>query len=322
MSYLLQNVEHSRGEVLRELKTGDTTADVRDNYRKKNKSFRKLQRKAMRYRFAGFSTLTGSMATSFSWNAQVALTGSAYNPSINSSSINKRQAFGTEQGTNTQSGGCDECFSFQQGVTAGASVTLDLLAMTDLLQRANVTIARIKGCQFRVLSATDDPTISPAPTSTSVGVVTNTGVTLPSPMDFQANGSGLTVDLTTSAGAITAIAIGAAGSGYPKSSFFLAAPRQASGSGNVFLVTTNGSGVPSAVTFISGTGGTGYTNASGVPTFLVGQYAILTGGAHMYFDPSATGFCLVSSTSKNLKLVNTDASNAITFEVDFFAGSD
>lgn len=319
MSQLLQQIEHSRGELLRSIKTGEPP---RDQYRRRNKSFRKLQRKALwRNRFVGFSTLTGSMATSFNWNAQLNLTGGVYNPLINSGTITKRQLFGTEVGTNTQSGGCDEAFSFQQGIVAGGTATLDLLAMTDLLQRANTTIARIKGCQFRVLSATDDPTISPAPNANSVGVVTNYGVAVPSPMDFQANGSGLTIDVTAAAGAVTAVAITAAGSGYPKSSFLLAALQQAGGSGNVFLVTTNGSGVPTAVTFITGTGGSGYSTATGVPAVLVGQYAILTGGAHMYFDPAANGFCLVSSTSKNLKLINTDGSNAITFEIDFFAAS-
>ncbi len=315
-----QPVEHSRGELLL---TDPATTDCGTlPPHRMTRSWRKFKRKAawLRRRFAGFSSLTGQMATTFAWNAQVALTGSAYNPTINSSNINKRQPFGTNQGTNTQTGGCDECFSFQQGVAAGGSATLSFLAMTDLLQRANSTIARIKGYQFRVLSATDDPTISPAPTASSVGVVTNLGVTLPSPLDFATGGSGLTVTLTQSGGAVTGIAIGAAGTGYPLSTHFFAQPVQASGSACVFMATTNGSGVVSAVTFITAAGGAGYSDAT-VPTVAVGQYTILTGGAHAYFDPSATGFCLVSATQKNVLLLNADAGHAITFEIDCFGAS-
>lgn len=289
--------------------------------RRESKSWRKFKRKALSRRFAGFSSLSGSMATTFGWSATQSLTGIAYNPTTNASTINKRQPFGTTQGSNTQSGGCDECFSFQQGVTAGGTVTLSLLAMTDLLQRANAVIARVKGYQFRVLSATDDSTISPAPTATSVGLVTNIGVATPSPLDFQNGGSGLTVDITVSAGAVTAVAIGAAGSGYPASTVFLASPVQTGGSGCAFAVITNSSGVPTSVVFITGAGGTGYTTATGLPTVVDGQYTILTGGAHAYFDPSATGFALVSSTQKQVKLINTDPANAITFEIDIYAAS-
>jgi hypothetical protein len=139
-----------------------------------NENARRKLREKMRSKYgfwniggaAGFTSLSGGMTTTFTWNAQVALTGSAYNPSTNSSSIIKRQAFGTAIGTNTQSGGCDECFSFQQAIAGGGSATLSFLAMTDLLQRANSTIARIKGYQFRVLSGSDDSTISPTPTAT------------------------------------------------------------------------------------------------------------------------------------------------------------
>lgn len=79
---------------------------------------------------------------------------------------------------------------------------------------------------------------------------------------WAAPGSGGTVALTQVAGAVTAVAIGTAGTGYPISTTFMAAPVQSGGAGCRFAVTTNGSGVPTAVTFIAGAGGTGYTSAT------------------------------------------------------------
>ncbi len=76
---------------------------------------------------------------------------------------------------------------------------------------------------------------------------------------WAAPGSGGTVTLTVVAGAVTAVAVAAAGTAYPASTTFMAAPVQSGGSGCLFAVTTNGSGVPTGVTFISGQGGTGYT---------------------------------------------------------------
>ncbi len=287
---------------------------------KESKSWRKFKRKALyKGRMAGFSSLTASIGSKFSWLAQQNLTGSNYNPTTNQGAILKNLAIGTAAANNA-SGGGDEAFSFQQGITSGGSATLDFLAMTDLLQRANSAIARIKGYQFRLLSATDDPTISPAPTATSTGTVTNIGVAVPSPLDFQNAGSGLTLALTVGGGAVTAVAIGAAGTGYPPSSAFLVTPIQAGGSGCVVAVITNGSGVPTSVVFITGAGGAGYSAAT-VPSTCVGQYTIYTGGFHVYADPSAAGFVLVDATHKAVKLINNDAGHAVTFEIDVLGGS-
>ncbi len=283
----------------------------------RNKRWRKFSRKAKRQHHVGLSGLQGSMTYGFSWNATVALTGVAYTPSQNASGINKRASFSTNI-ANSASGGADEVYNFQQGVVAGGSATLDLNGMTDMLQRVK-TLARIKGLGIRLLSATDDPTISPAPTLTSVGIVTNIGPEVPSPFNFQAGGSGGTVTLTA-AGAVTAVAVGAGGTGYSKSTFFLASPQQAGGSACVFLCTTNASGVISAVTFIAGAGGGGYTSAT-VPLVAVGQYHVATGGVASYFDVADAGVCLVSATSKNIILKNLDQANAVTFEVGVFGGT-
>jgi prepilin-type N-terminal cleavage/methylation domain-containing protein len=73
-------------------------------------------------------------------------------------------------------------------------------------------------------------------------------------------GTGLTLALTAPLGAVTAATIGTAGSGYPASTTFSAAPQQTGGSGCVVSVTTNSSGVPTTVSVTSA--GTGYSAAT------------------------------------------------------------
>lgn len=76
------------------------------------------------------------------------------------------------------------------------------------------------------------------------------------------SGSGGTVTLTVGSTIVTATAVGAGGTGYPASSLFLASPVQAGGSGCVFVCVTNSSGVITAMLFLTGHGGTGYTAAT------------------------------------------------------------
>ncbi len=260
----------------------------------------------------GLSTVQATISTEFKWLVSNNLTGSNYNPTQNTGDIRKNYNCGTAA-ANAASGGCDEAMSFQQAIAGGGTATIDLNAMTNLLQIAAVAIVRIKGYQIRLLNLADDPTIT-SPVA-SQGLVTNIGPPTPSPLDFQNGGSGLTVTLTAT-GAVTAVAIGAAGTGYPASSCFLASPVQMGGSGCVFAVVTNGSGVPTSVVFIAGAGGAGYTGAT-VPTVAVGQYVINSGGAHLYLDPLAAGFCPVSSTQKKILLVNNDPVNTASYELDF-----
>jgi hypothetical protein len=267
----------------------------------------------------GISSVSATISTEFKWTVSNTLTGGNYNPTTNAGDLRKSQGFGTNV-SNTTSGGGDEVFSFQQAISPGSSATIDLTAMTNLLQQTGVSIARIKGIQFRVLSGSDDTTLSPTPTSTSTVTVSNEGLAVPCQLDFGNGGSGLTLALTTSGGAITSVALGAAGSGYPPSNTFLVTPNQSGGSGALVAVTTNGSGVPTTAALVAGTGGAGYTNAT-VPTTVVGHYNILTGGAHMYFDPAANGFCTTDATHKNVKLYNLDGSNAVTVEVDVLAAT-
>ncbi len=260
-----------------------------------------------------------TISTELKWTVQNNLTGSAYSPVQNPGTLRKSYNFGTAAG-NGVTGGGDQLFSFQQGIAAGASATVDLNALTNLLQQAAVAIVRIKGYQLRLLSTSDDSTLTPAPTATSTVTVTNNGPTLPNPLDFAAGGTGLTLALTQAAGVVTSVAIGVAGTGYLKSATFTVAPVQSGGSGAVISVTTNASGVPTTVLLVAGAGGTGYSTAT-VPTVVLGQYTVLTGGAHLYFDPAALGFALVSSTQRNIKIQNNDGTNAVTFELSILGAS-
>lgn len=262
----------------------------------------------------GISTVSASIGTQFNALVQNDLTGGVYNPITNTLSISKRYSFGTDAANNITGGG-DEVFSFQQAISSSSSATVDLTAMTNLLNQTAVAIVRIKGYQIRLLSATDDSTISPAPTASTTICVTNNGPAVPAPLDFVGGGSGLTVTLTTGATIVTGVAISAAGTGYPRSATFVASPQQVGGSGCIFMVTTNSSGVPTAATFITGGGGTGYSNGV-TPTVTVGQFNVYTGGAHMYFDVSAAGFCALSSTAKNILIVNMSTTAVATFELD------
>lgn len=268
---------------------------------------------------SGLSSLSSTISTSFQWVAENNLTGAVYNPITNTGSISKSYSVATTSG-NTVSGGGDEVFSFQQSIAAGATADIDLKAMTNLLSQTSISLARIKGVQLRLLSATDDSTISPAPTATSTMTVTNNGPANPTPWTFQNGGSGATVDLTVVANAVTAVASNQGGTGYPNSLGFLATPQVSNtvAAGCVFFATANSGGVITSCTFISNQGGTSYgaSNLPNTPLVPVGQQNIYTGGAGMYFDVSAAGFLLVSTDSRNLRIINMDQTHAITAEID------
>ncbi len=74
------------------------------------------------------------------------------------------------------------------------------------------------------------------------------------------SGTGLSLALTAPAGAVTGVAIGTAGSGYPASTTFTAIPEQWGATGCTVSVVTNPAGVPTSVTLQ--TAGTGYSSAT------------------------------------------------------------
>lgn len=282
-----------------------------DDVQRTLKLVRKLRRRASDPPHAGISSITATMVAQWRWTCLQNLTGAAYNPNAQASSILKSYSFGTAN-ANGSSGGGDELFSFQQPVAGGGSATINLNNMTNLMQVSGVAIARVKGWMFQLLSATDDPTIT-TPVASAV-TLTNIGPATPAPLDFQNGGTGLTVTLTVVGGAVTAVAIGAAGSGYPPSTAFLVVPQQAGGSGCVIAVVTNSSGVPTSVVFVTGAGGTGYSAAT-VPTTPAGQYLLNSGGVHEYFDPLNVGFCDISATACNVKCYNMDPVNTATLQI-------
>jgi hypothetical protein len=267
----------------------------------------------------GISSITGtSMATVTKWTCSNTQVGS--NPIGTSYTINKVQQFGTSN-PNNASGGGDEVFSFQLGISAASSATVDLNAMTNQLAQSAVSIARIKCWQIQTLSASDDATLSPAPNANSTATITNIGPANPSSLDFGSNGSGLTLDLTVVAGAINVPSINTAGSGYLKSSAFLVSPAQNSASGGAIAVVTNSAGIPTSVQLVTNSAGSGYTNSANVPAVELGKYNVLTGGCHTYFDPKAAGFCVISAVSKNVKIQNNDSVNAVTLQITAFGAT-
>lgn len=266
-----------------------------------------------------FSSLTGKFATTFQATPQNNSANPLVNPISTQATLLKNSNVNTNLANNV-AGGADEAFSFQIAISAGSSSTVDLTAMTNLLAQATTAIVRMKGgWQMRLLSGTDDSTITPTPNAASTVTVTNIGPATPGNLNFANGGSGLTVALTVGSTIVTAVAIGAAGTVYPKSSVFLASPVQAGGSGCAFGVITNSSGVPTSVVFIAGAGGTGYTAAT-VPTVVVGQFTLTTGNAECGIDVTAAGIT-VSSTVKNIKILNNDPSNAVTCEFSCFGGT-
>jgi hypothetical protein len=269
--------------------------------------------------YAGMSSLTGSISAGFQWNAGNNLVGAVYNQITNGGNILKRLNLTTANANNT-AGGADEVFSFQQGISAGSSATINLRAMTNLLGQANTAIARFKGYMNRLLSATDDATISPAPNSTSTCLITNNGnIAVPNALDFGQSGSGLSVTIVVFANnAINTVSISTNGSGYaPLSTSLIFALNQIGGSGGTISGNINAAGNISAITLLQA--GAGYTNAT-LNTTLVGQYPLSTGDAHVHLDASNLGIP-VNTASQNYQIINQDAAHAITAEVSFFGGT-
>lgn len=77
------------------------------------------------------------------------------------------------------------------------------------------------------------------------------------------SGSGGTGTITAASSAITAIAVAAGGSGYPPSTTILMQPDTPLGSGAFFYATTGSTGIITALTFISGLGGSTYNSYTG-----------------------------------------------------------
>lgn len=263
-------------------------------------------------------TLTSTFSTGVQWSAGNDIPGGLYSQISNAGNITKRCTQGTAE-ANTDSEGADQFFSFQQSISAGSSATIDLQAMTNILAQATQSIARAKCFQFRLLSAADDSTITPAPNAASTCVVTNYGnIAVPAQLDWGTGGTGLTLTCIATAGPITSASICTAGTGYPRSSTFMVAPNNTGGSGAAISINTNAAGIPQNTLAVIAAGA-GYTNNVPNPTTVLGFTRLGTGDAKMFVSPSAGGLN-VTSTTKNVLIHNNDTVNAITVEVDVVGG--
>lgn len=275
--------------------------------------FVEAQRPVGSERFTGLSSLQASLTVGFRSLAQNNLTGSANSPLNQQANPNKNFSIGTTAANNT-SGGADEGFSFQSPIGAGAAVTINLNAMTNQLQIANVALARTKGGMFRLLSLTDDPTINANTNTSSKVCITNNGPTTPAQLNFGSGGSGLTLNITNAAGGvINTAAINTNGSGYLPNTTFMVSVNQVNGAQAAISVNTNAAGIPTAVVIANG--GTGYVAGNSVPTTELGAFWLQTGNAQMLIDVTALGVA-ISNASKNVLIQNMDSVNPVTPEID------
>lgn len=270
--------------------------------------------------YSGITSVALTWYVQYRWSLgnNLPWSGQAYNQTTQASSVTKTYSLSQANANNT-SGGANEAFSFQQVILAGQSATVNLQTMTDLMSQTSVNIARIKSWMVRLLSLTDDSTIGANTNANSKICVTNNGPTCPAPMYWGSGGSGLTLNITNSAGgAINTVAINAAGSGYMGNATFPVSVNQVNGAQSVVSVTTNAAGVPIAVASING--GTGYVVGNGVPTTELGSFWLQTGNAQMIVDVTPNG-TPVTNTQKNILISNMDPANAVTFELDAAAGT-
>ncbi len=109
------------------------------------------------------SSLAATVAASIGWTAANTLTGSDYSQNQNATTLRKQLNLGTSA-ANAAVGGADELYSAITSLAFGASASIDLTALVDILQTSGVSLARVKAIMIRVLSATDDTTIGTAAT--------------------------------------------------------------------------------------------------------------------------------------------------------------
>jgi hypothetical protein len=111
-------------------------------------------------------------------NPQLNLTGTDYQPNVNQSIVSKAIAF--VLGGNVALG-INQIVSVVTTIAASGSLSIDLTALTNLLQQASVNLARVKAIILRVLSVADDATNGTA----AVGVTVDN--TVANALSSQAN---------------------------------------------------------------------------------------------------------------------------------------
>jgi hypothetical protein len=258
------------------------------------------------------TSLAVTSAQSQTWNCSNTVAGLS-SSTTNASKSNVSQGYSTSIANNAL-GGADEFFNFLTTISAGASATLDLTAMTNVLQQATVSIVRVKSYQIQLLSVAQDAS-GTACSGITYGAL-GTAVTNSNNLGL-GGGSGLTVNVTgVTTSTINAVSVVAGGTGYPKSATFNVVVIQSTATGGILAATTNSSGVVTAVAIVNG--GTGYSVATPLQTFVQSFRTLATGGSDSYFDQTATGFA-VASNAKNVVIQNNDGSVAAAVRIQITA---
>ncbi len=113
-------------------------------------------------------SLTSSISAGLTIDARKNITGADYQPIQNNTTITKRVALGTAV-ANGVAGGADSLVSFIQSIAASGTATIDLRALTDILNQGAQVWARLKGLLIRLLSVADDATNGTAATQVVIG---------------------------------------------------------------------------------------------------------------------------------------------------------
>ncbi len=116
----------------------------------------------------GMSSLTFSQQFNGQASCQNNLTPGAAGPIVNASSPSVRYSYGTAA-ANAAVGGSNEAALFITSVAGSGSATIDFTSVTDLLNTAAVSLARIKAIWFCLLSAALDSVNGTAATSVTLG---------------------------------------------------------------------------------------------------------------------------------------------------------
>ena len=110
---------------------------------------------------AGLASLTSTITAQVGWNATLAITGSDYSTIGNATTIKASKSNGTAI-ANASLGGANELYTAVTSVVTTGSVSIDLTSISDILNQAAGSVARVKGILVRLLSSTDDSVIGTA----------------------------------------------------------------------------------------------------------------------------------------------------------------
>lgn len=114
------------------------------------------------------SSLTATLQMSLNWTAQNNITGSDYSAVQQSTNIRKSLTVGTSLG-NAVAGGADELISYVVSIAGGGTATIDFTSLTNILQTAGISLARVKFIAIRLLNVADDSVVGTAATYVTVG---------------------------------------------------------------------------------------------------------------------------------------------------------